>query len=351
MPDIGMNSRKKGILQAITEDYVSTAEPVGSRTLSRKYLTELSPATIRNEMADLEYEGYLEQPHTSAGRVPSEKGYRFYVDVLMKDRPIAEEDIRRVLTEYDRRRGEIQSLSRAAAKVLAELANCAAVVLSPGMQCGIIKHVQLAILGSADIMMIVVTSSGAIEHRLIRLENSLSQGDLDRVTAILNRHLRNLSFTELTRKVIRDVKAELAAYSELVSQALDILTSPAMCTPEERVHTEGIANFLGQPEFQQIERARPVLRLLESQSHMMSLMSEEYDSAIRVRIGSESKVEGLKDCSIVTASYGQGGRPLGTIGVVGPTRMDYSKAIALVRFMAEGISELLDRASSDKGGR
>ncbi len=274
MPETGMNSRKKGILQAITEDYVSTAEPVGSRTISRKYLTELSAATIRNEMADLEYEGYLEQPHTSAGRVPSEKGYRFYVDVLMKDRPLAKDDMQRVLAEYSRRRGEIQSLSRAAAKVLAELANCAAVVLSPGMQCGIIKHVQLATISDADIMMIVVTSSGAIEHRLLSVENSLSQNDLDRVTAILNKHLRNLSFTELTRQVIRNIRTELSAYSDLVSQALEILTSSGMCQPEERVHTEGIAYFLDQPEFKQIERARPVLRLLESQAHLLNVCRE-----------------------------------------------------------------------------
>ncbi len=347
MPETGMNSRKKGILQAITEDYVSTAEPVGSRTISRKYLTELSAATIRNEMADLEYEGYLEQPHTSAGRVPSEKGYRFYVDVLMKDRPLAKDDMQRVLAEYSRRRGEIQSLSRAAAKVLAELANCAAVVLSPGMQCGIIKHVQLATISDADIMMIVVTSSGAIEHRLLSVENSLSQNDLDRVTAILNKHLRNLSFTELTRHVIRNIRTELSAYSDLVSQALEILTNSGMCQPEERVHTEGIAYFLDQPEFKQIERARPVLRLLESQAHLLNVMSGDR-AGINVRIGSENAQEELKDCSLVTASYGQPGRVIGTIGVVGPTRMDYSKAIALVRFMAEGISELLERASFEK---
>ena len=347
MPETGMNSRKKGILQAITEDYVSTAEPVGSRTISRKYLTELSAATIRNEMADLEYEGYLEQPHTSAGRVPSEKGYRFYVDVLMKDRPLAKDDMQRVLAEYSRRRGEIQSLSRAAAKVLAELANCAAVVLSPGMQCGIIKHVQLATISDADIMMIVVTSSGAIEHRLLSVENSLSQNDLDRVTAILNKHLRNLSFTELTRHVIRNIRTELSAYSDLVSQALEILTNSGMCQPEERVHTEGIAYFLDQPEFKQIERARPVLRLLELQAHLLNVMSGDR-AGINVRIGSENAQEELKDCSLVTASYGQPGRVIGTIGVVGPTRMDYSKAIALVRFMAEGISELLERASFEK---
>jgi heat-inducible transcriptional repressor len=342
-----MNSRKRGILQAVTDDYVSTAEPVGSRTISRKYLTELSPATIRNEMADLEYEGYLEQPHTSAGRVPSEKGYRFYVDSLMRDRPLAIEDTQRVLAEYARRRGEIQSLSRAAAKVLAELANCAAVVLSPGMECGIIKHVQLVTINAADIMMMVLTSSGAIEHRLLSIENSLSQNDLDRVTAILNKHLRGLPFAGLTKHVIRDIRQELSAYSELVGQALEILTSSTMCPAEERVHTEGIANFLGQPEFKLIERARPVLRLLESQSHLLSMMSGDR-TGVNVRIGSENGLEELKECSIVTASYGQRGRAIGTIGVVGPTRMDYSKAIALVRFMAEGISELLERAEFER---
>ena len=257
MSESGMNSRKKGILQAVTEDYVSTAEPVGSRTISRKYLTELSAATIRNEMADLEYEGYLEQPHTSAGRVPSEKGYRFYVDVLMKDRLLSVVDMQRIINEYARRRGELQSLSRAAARVLAELANCAAVVLSPGINCGIIKHVQLATISDEDIMMIVLTSSGALEHRLLRIDNALSQNDLDRVTAIMNRHLRGLSFSQLTRQVIRDIRSELSAYSELVSQAIDVITNSGFCSQEEqqRVHTDGISNFLGQPEFKIVEKA------------------------------------------------------------------------------------------------
>ncbi|HNV34521.1 MAG TPA: heat-inducible transcriptional repressor HrcA [Bacillota bacterium] len=347
MADNRMNTRKKEILQAVTEDYVSTAEPVGSRTISRKYLTELSPATIRNEMADLEYEGYLEQPHTSAGRVPSEKGYRFYVDMLMRDKPLTQEEMGKVLQEYARRRGEIQALSRAAAKVLAELANCAAVVISPGVQCGSIKHIQMAGISQDDIMMIVITSAGALEHRLIRLRNSLSQNDLDVVSAILNRRLRGLSFADLTRQVIRTVRSELSAYSELASQALEILTSSGICPSEESVHMDGIANFLEQPEFKQIERARPVLRLLESQAHMLNLMSG-YRTGVTVRIGSENTLEELRDCSIISASYGHAGKVMGTIGVVGPTRMDYSKAISLVRFMAEGISELLERASFDK---
>lgn len=349
MPENSMNSRKKDILQAVTEDYVSTAEPVGSRTISRKYLTELSPATIRNEMADLEYEGYLEQPHTSAGRVPSDKGYRFYVDVLMKDRPLRQEEIERVLREYAQRRGEIQSLSRAAAKILADLANCAAVVIAPGLQCGYIKHVQMASISNDDIMMIVVTSSGAIEHRVISIDNSLGQGDLDAVTAILNRHLRGLTFNTITRQVIRAVRSELSAYSELASRALEILAGSGMCPSEESVHTDGIANFLEQPEFKQIEKARPVLRLLESQAHLLSLMSSS-ETGISVRIGAENSAEELRDCSIISASYGQAGKVLGSIGIVGPTRMDYSKAIALVRFMAEGISEILARTGSEKQG-
>lgn len=338
-----MNERKRDILQAVTEDYVSTAEPVGSRTISRKYLTALSPATIRNEMADLEYEGYLEQPHTSAGRVPSEKGYRFYVDMLMKDRPLTKEEMDKVVEEYGRRRGEIQSLSRAAARVLAELANVAAVVIAHGMQCGFIKHVQMVPLSAEDIMMLVLTSSGAIEHRMIRIANSLSQNDLDMVSAIFNRHLRGLSFADLTRQVIRKVRSELSAYSELAGQALELLSSSGLCATEESVHTEGIANILGQPEFKQIERARPILRILESQSHVLSLMSSRR-AGIMVRIGSENPAAELKDCSIVTATYAQRGRVLGSIGVVGPTRMDYSKAISLVRFMADGITELLDRS-------
>lgn len=346
-----MAERKRAILRAVTDDYITTAEPVGSRTIARKYGLGVSSATIRNEMADLEEEGYLEQPHTSAGRIPSDKGYRFYVDALMSERGVTGLEESRIRHEYERRRDEIRSLVRATAKVLGEMSQYASVVVGPAVKGAEIRHIQLVPLSSDAILVLVVTNSGIVEHRVLSTEHAMNASDLDRVSAILNNRLRGTAFGSIRGRLLKEIQAEVSAYASFLEGMFELLLSAMRCSDEERVHVDGLMQLLAQPEFKEIEKAKPVLEFLESDELVLSELSSSVGhgfSGAQVSIGSENSREELRNCSIVSAPYGIGGRVIGTIAVVGPTRMDYAMAISLVGYMAEGLSELLSRTDLNK---
>jgi len=345
-----MGERKQAILRAVTDDYISTAEPVGSRTIARKYDMGISPATIRNEMADLEEEGYLEQPHASAGRIPSDKGYRFYVDSLMLGRSITEGEKSRIRLEYGRRRDEIRSLVRATAKVLGEMSQYASVVVGPAVKGAQIRHIQLVPLSAGAVLVVVVTSSGLVENRVLNMEHSMTASDLDRLSSVLNNRLRGSTLTEIRGRILRDVQAEMSAYASFLEDIFDLLISTVRSSDEDRVHVEGLMRLLAQPEFNEIDKARPVLEFLESDWLVLSELSSSTGrgGGLEVSIGSENSRDQLRSCSIVSAPYGPGGRVVGAIAVVGPTRMDYSMATALVGFVAERLSELLTRLDMHK---
>ncbi|MCR4426205.1 MAG: heat-inducible transcriptional repressor HrcA [Firmicutes bacterium] len=346
-----MEERKRAILRAVADDYISTAEPVGSRTIARRYGLGISPATIRNEMADLEEEGYLEQPHASAGRVPSDKGYRFYVDALMSERGLSGFEEKRIRAEYEKRRDEIQSLIKATAKVLGDLSKCASVVVAPAAREAEIRHIQLVPVNSDSVLVLVVTTAGLVEHKLISIEHALTASDLDRISGILNKRLRGASLSQMRGRLLREVQADLTAYASFIESTVELLLSAVSVSDQERVYTDGLTELLTQPEFREIERAKPVLGFLGSDDLVLGLFSgiaKGGPSGPSVRIGSENARDELKGCSVVSASYGIGGRSLGTIGVIGPTRMDYAGAMALVSFMAEGLSDLLTRMSMRK---
>lgn len=346
-----MAERKQVILRAVTDDYISTAEPVGSRTIARKYDMGISPATIRNEMADLEEEGYLEQPHASAGRIPSDKGYRFYVDTLMLGRSITEVEQSRIRQEYGRRRDEIRSLVRGTAKVLGEMSQYASVVVGPAVKGAQIRHIQLVSLNAESVLVVVVTSSGLVEHRVLTIEHSMTSSDLDRLSTVLNNRLRGSTLAEIRGRILREVQAELSAYATFLEDMFELLISSVRSSDEDRVHVDGLMKLLAQPEFKEIDRARPVLEFLESDGLVLSELSasaRKGGGRPEISIGSENSRDQLRNCSIVSAPYGPGGRVVGAIAVVGPTRMDYSMATALVGFVAERLSELLTRLDMHK---
>ena len=213
-----MADRKKAILRAVTDDYITTAEPVGSRTIARKYGLGVSSATIRNEMADLEDEGYLEQPHASAGRIPSDKGYRFYVDTLMTGRDLTGLEEKRIRAEYERRRDEIRALIRTTARMLGEISQCASVVVGPAVRTAEIRHIQLVPLSSETVLVLVVTNSGLVEHRVLPIEHAMHPSDLDRISRILNNRLRGSTLAQMRGAVLREIQAELSVYATFLDQ-------------------------------------------------------------------------------------------------------------------------------------
>ncbi|HAN87514.1 MAG: heat-inducible transcriptional repressor HrcA [Bacillota bacterium] len=346
-----MADRKKAILRAVTDDYISTAEPVGSRTIARKYGLGVSSATIRNEMADLEDEGYLEQPHVSAGRIPSDKGYRFYVDALMPERALTGPEEKTIRAECARRSDEIQSLIRATAKVLGELSNCASVVIGPGVKTAEIRHIQLVPLSSDSVLVLVVTNAGLVEHRVLAIDHEMDPRDLENMSRMLNHRLRGSSLARMRGRVLGEILADLNAYASFLEEMFDLLLSATRSSDQDRVYVDGLMRLLGQPEFNELERARPILEFLESDDLVLTELSGSASRGLGgayVTIGSENQRQELRECSVVCAPYGVGGQVVGTIAVVGPTRIDYSLVTSLVEYMAESLSDLLARIQSAK---
>ncbi|NLG85009.1 MAG: heat-inducible transcription repressor HrcA [Firmicutes bacterium] len=337
-----MDERKRRILKVITDDYIASAEPVGSRTIARKYDLGLSPATIRNEMADLEEEGYLEQPHTSAGRIPSHRGYRYYVNELMERRRLQPEEIERIVKGMSARKRAIDHLIHQAARVLAQFTHYPSLILAPDKQHAVIKHVRLVRLGERSVLLLFVTNTGQVESKVIDCYPDLNDFDLDNLSGLLNMRLCNRPVVEIKTTMEKELGPELRCPPELFRRTLEALLEAVRNDTIEQVITDGTAQILDQPEFAERERFRPLLDLFEEEQALYRLLTENAGPGkVRVTIGEENKEEAVRNCSVVTATYEAGPRAVGIIGVLGPTRMDYAKVLATVEFMASHLSRLL----------
>lgn len=337
-----LNERKRRVLQAVVDDYVETALPVGSRTVARKYGLGVSPATIRNEMADLEELGYLEQPHASAGRVPSDKGYRFYVDSLMEIRKLAEEEIQKIEDLLLQRTYELEQLIYDTAKILSETTNYLALVLGPTLGHSPLRHVQLIPIAEGQLLLVFVTMNGAIEHKLLDTSFTLSQEEATKLSWFLNKALSGKTIRDLSSTVLRELYLELNQWSRIVEEALELLRGSLEEEREEQVYFGGALNILNHPEFRDVERARRVLKTLEQARLIRELLSLPLASGpVEIRIGREITIDAMQDCSVVTGIYAIGGGIFGRLGVVGPKRMEYGKVVAIVRNVAELLSRVL----------
>lgn len=340
-----MDPRKMRILRAVTDDYIRTAEPVGSRTIARKYGLGVSPATIRNEMADLEELGYLEQPHTSAGRVPSEKGYRFYVDVLMEPEELSDEEQSRLREEVAAGRRAVEDLIHQASRLLSLITHYTAVVVLPRLSQAIIRRIQLTPIDSYHALAVVVLEPGFVQSQIVEFPREVDIARLAALVEWLNGRLAGKTFRDVTRGLLGELREELEP-ADLYEEMAELLVRALEEKDEERVFLEGTLHLFEQPEFRDIDRARSLLSFLQQDHTVASLLSEVADrSGIRVTIGKEHRTAEMQGCSMVTATYGPGGQVIGTLGVIGPTRMDYSKAVSAVELLAESLSEVLTGSS------
>ncbi len=343
MPNI--DDRKSRILQAIIEDYVATAEPVGSRTIARRYHLGVSPATIRNEMSDLEELGFLEQPHTSAGRVPSDRGYRYYVDCLMGHSdvgPREEEVIRRT---FERKIREIDILMRETARLLSDTTHYTSVVIGPQSERSTFREVQLVPMAGDRALLIYSTDRGFSENQVIEMPLEFTMLELQRVSNVLNEHLRGQPLEALTRTTISQLREELHRYGHLLEQALEFLSMELEPGQRQRIFLGGTTNILAQPEFRDLDKVRGLLNVLEQDDMVVDAVGNPGDQAkgVSVSIGEEIKVREMHECSMVTATYRIGDRTVGRLGVLGPKRMEYSKVVALVGEVAEHLNDTIER--------
>lgn len=337
-----LGERKKLILQAIIEDYINTAEPVGSRTISKKYLTGTSPATIRNEMADLEEMGYIEQPHTSAGRIPSDKGYRHYVDKIMEQKLFSDVQNSIIRKEFLDTLGEIDRLVKHASKLLSQMTQYTSIAMTPQLSRTSLKHIQLIRIDFATVLAVIITDAGIVKNSVLRLLEDVKPVVLERITNMLNEKLAGLYIEEIEDIDIEYMLNNSLGHGEIIEQILPELIQTLLYSDTAEIYYDGAANILNLPEYSDINKARSFLNTLEEKDILFRVLNGTKND-IDISIGSENKIEQLKDCSLITATYKINGKTIGSIGVIGPTRMEYSKAISVVECMTNNLSEILTK--------
>ena len=343
-----LSERKKRILRAIIESYISTAEPVGSKAIADSLDRSVSSATIRNEMADLESMGLLEKPHTSAGRIPSPQGYRFYVNELMEEHQLSVQETERINRALRLKMQELDRVISEAGRVVSRLTNYPAFALSSGFERVTIRRFDLLMVERNAFINVVMTDNNLVRNKLVQLPSDLTEAQLQMLNTLLNTTFTNLTLEEITPELMRVAQhAAGDAYgliSLVVSFAMEVLEG----LEHRRVHTAGLAHLLELPEYQNLERAQP----------LMSYLSEDQDAArfpipkdgpMKILIGPENVADALKDTSVVMASYDIGDGMRGIIGVVGPTRMDYAKITARLSYFAEGLTRLFGQGELPTG--
>ncbi|WZL77609.1 heat-inducible transcriptional repressor HrcA [Eubacteriales bacterium mix99] len=338
-----LGARKLKILQAIIDDYIRTAEPVGSRTLAKKYGLGISSATIRNEMSDLEEMGFLEQPHTSAGRVPSDKAYRFYVDKLMKVRSLDQKEAEYIRETYESTIDQIEQIIFHTAETLSEVTNYTSLAMAPRLSKVTIRHIQLVQVDGEFALLVIVTSSGILRDTLIRIPEGINNDYLSRVSNILNEQFRGKTIDQIDTEDLANIRDKFLKNRKFFSSLLDILIQRFRESEKREVYLGGTTNIFNFPEYQDIIRAQSFLNLMEEKDLLYDILSNSTEDGVWVSIGSENSYNELHDCSIVTATYSLEDRVLGTIGLIGPTRMEYSKAISVMDYMGKALSRYLTR--------
>ncbi len=344
-----LGERKIKILDAIIRNYLETGEPVGSRTISKYTDLNLSSATIRNEMSDLEELGYILQPHTSAGRIPSDKGYRFYVDHLMEEKDKQVTEMKKFVIEKTEK---MEQVLKQVAKMLATNTNYATIVSAPSYHHNKIKFIQLSNVDETQILAVIVMQSNIVKNRMISVEQSLDNETLLKLNILLNTGLNGLSIQEINLGVIAKLKEQAGIHSTLVSDVLDALAEALSEDEDLEIYTSGATNILKYPELSDSEKASNLLTTFEEKDQLASLVSESLsdaeDNGIQVYIGNESPIQTMKDCSVVTATYELGEGVKGTIGIVGPKRMDYENVVDNLKNLKAQLDGIFDNPNKDK---
>ncbi len=326
--DHGLSERKLKILQTIIKNYLDTGEPVGSRTISKASDLKLSSATIRNEMSDLEELGYIVQPHTSAGRIPSDKGYRLYVDMLMEEKEQELEEREEAMLE---KATKMDTLLKQAAKVLATNTNYATLVSTPKSTSNRIKFIQLSTLDEMQIIAVIVLDGNVIKNRIIEVNEPISNENLLKLNMLLNTTLAGLAIDEITLGLVANLKEQAGTLSNVVGDVIDAVADFIHVEEEMQIYTSGATNIFKYPELSDKQSAQEIIQAFEEKQQLNELVTQtlanEENTGIQVYIGDETPVETMKDCSVVTATYELGDGVRGTIGIVGPKRMDYEHVL------------------------
>ena len=338
-----LNERKKKILQIIIEDYLSSAEPVGSRTIARKYDLGLSPATIRNEMSDLELLGYLEQPHTSAGRIPSAQAYRFYVDALIEPGTLTDNDMALIDGWYNERRRNIDDIFQSTAKILSRMTQNVSMVLTNQQTIANFCYLKFLPLDSQHAILCIVADDGSIDTNVVDIPLGMSSEEMDYLAGKMSKLLEDRNLSDISVEILQNVHTDVVEDKLIFSSLLQAVRKMTGRRQEQKVFSGGTKQLLNQPEFRDVERVRNLLGILEEEKVLKDLLQGGEDSGLKVTIGSENKFTGIQDCSMVQATYRLNGQIVGTMAVLGPTRMEYGKVISVMDYLHKYLKTILDK--------
>ena len=339
-----LDERKLKILQAIIRNYMETGEPVGSRTISKYSDLNLSSATIRNEMSDLEEMGYILQPHTSAGRIPSDKGYRLYVDRMMKEK---EQEVRELKELMIERTDKMERVLKQVVKVLAANTNYATMVSAPACHRNKLKFIQLSKVSSTQILTVIMMEGNLVRNKVIPVTEELDQETVLKLNILLNSVLNGLAIEEINLAMIKNLKEQAGIHSGLVADVIDAVAEVIHSEEEVEIYTSGTTNIFRYPELSENGKASELLSTFEEKQELTDLVNRTLEGSgerdIQVYIGQELPVQAMKDCSVVTATYELGDGLRGTIGIIGPKRMDYENVVDTLKTLTDQLDEIYNR--------
>lgn len=343
-----LDERKQKILHAIIQNYLETGEPVGSRTISKYADLGLSSATIRNEMSDLEEMGYIIQPHTSAGRIPSDMGYRFYVDQLMKEK---EQEVTEMKELMIQRQDKMELVLKQMAKVLAANTNYATMITSPQYHRTKLKFIQLSAISEDQLLAVVVAEGNVVKNKVIPISHGLDNETILKLNILLNTSLNGLTMEEINLSTIAKLKEQAGIHSEVINSVLDAVAEAIQMDDDLEVYTSGTTNIFKYPELADSTKASALISAFEDKQQLASLMEDMKDgedTGIQVYIGNETPGQTMKDCSVVTTTYELGEGMKGTIGIIGPKRMDYEKVVDNLKTLTNQLDLIFNK---NKEGR
>lgn len=339
-----LDERKMKILQAIIRNYLETGEPVGSRTISKYTDLNLSSATIRNEMADLEELGFIVQPHTSAGRIPSDKGYRLYVDRMMEEKEREVEELKGILLEKE---DKMDHLLKQVAKVLAQNTNYATMISAPQIHRNKVKFIQLSRVDARQLLAVIVIEGNVIKNNILNVEEPLDDETLLKLNILLNTHLNGLSLEEINLSMITAMKQQAGIHSSIVGNVIDAVAEAIKADEDLEIYTSGTNNIFKYPELADNQKASELINTFEEKQLLNELvvdrLADETNTGIQIYIGDETPVKTMKDCSVVTATYELEEGMKGTIGIIGPKRMDYDKVVGTLKTLMHQLDELYNK--------
>ncbi len=332
-----LDQRKKKVLQAIVEEYVNTAEPVSSNLLVKSGELKCSSATIRNEMAELEKTGYLEKTHTSSGRIPSEKGYRYYVDELLRDDNISIEEIKYISDKLEIKVNEIDDLTKIATSTISEITHYTTLAIGPGTEKETINEIKFVMLGTKMIMAIILTNTGRVKETIIKFEEDITEKQVETINYMFNKKLKNQPLEvidiPLEKYLINELKYSVKVIRPIINQIKKVLQE------ERKIYLEGTNKVFDLPEFNSLEVAKNFINIIDEKELVTDMLDSGFAKDINVYIGDENEKDELKDFSVITFKHKVGNKDLGTIGIIGPKRMDYSKVISVMKYISKKLNE------------